>query len=268
MPPVAAAAACTFELLNRDKRSVTLDLRSPAAARRARRAVATADVARRELPAATARRLGVDGAALLARHPHLVTARSPASGRTARTPSARRTTSTTWRSRAFSRSTRRSRSGSTRQPRRSAAHVRRRHRRRRDQRDGRHPGGALRARANRRRHASLMSRCTRARWRGSLFQPRVRWSRAATSPPPSCRAISPATTSTKPRTAVARARRARAEVLEGVLRADRPGRTWCRCSTRRDGTSARAAPRDRATLFAHAARATSGSRRSRTPTCA
>ena len=63
-----------FELLNRGKRSVTLDLRSPDAAAVLDALCAKAGVFVDSFRPSTARRLGVDAAALRARHPHLVCA--------------------------------------------------------------------------------------------------------------------------------------------------------------------------------------------------
>jgi alpha-methylacyl-CoA racemase len=63
-----------FELLNRSKRSVTLDLRSPDAAPVLDALAATADVVVDSFRPSTARRLGVDAATLRARHPRLVCA--------------------------------------------------------------------------------------------------------------------------------------------------------------------------------------------------
>ena len=63
-----------FERLNRGKRSVTLDLRSPEAAAVLDALIAKSDVLVESFRPSTARRLGVDAAALRARHPHLVCA--------------------------------------------------------------------------------------------------------------------------------------------------------------------------------------------------
>src|SRR5215210_6978759 len=63
-----------FELLNRNKRSVTLDLRSPEAGRVFDALCAKGDVVVESFRPSTARRLGVDGATLLRRHPRLVCA--------------------------------------------------------------------------------------------------------------------------------------------------------------------------------------------------
>src|SRR5256885_3101677 len=61
-----------FELLNRDKRSVTLNLRSPEAGAVVAMLAADADVTVESFRPSTARRLGVDAATLRAAHPRLV----------------------------------------------------------------------------------------------------------------------------------------------------------------------------------------------------
>ncbi|HEY2908378.1 MAG TPA: CaiB/BaiF CoA-transferase family protein [Vicinamibacterales bacterium] len=63
-----------FELLNRNKRSVTLNLRSPESRPVIDALAATADVAIDSFRPSTARRLGVDAFTLRARHPRLVCA--------------------------------------------------------------------------------------------------------------------------------------------------------------------------------------------------
>ena len=63
-----------FALLNRDKRSVTLDLRSRDAAPVLHALAATADVVVDSFRPSTARRLGVDAVTLRANHPRLVCA--------------------------------------------------------------------------------------------------------------------------------------------------------------------------------------------------
>ena len=63
-----------FAPLNRGKRSVTLDLRSPDAAAVLDALIATADVLIESFRPSTARRLGVDAPALRARHPRLICA--------------------------------------------------------------------------------------------------------------------------------------------------------------------------------------------------
>ena len=67
-------ATCTSSALNRNKRSVTLDLRTPEAAAVLDALVAHADVIVDSFRPSTARRLGVDAETLRARHPHLVCA--------------------------------------------------------------------------------------------------------------------------------------------------------------------------------------------------
>ena len=69
-----AAARNYFELLNRNKRSVTLDLRSPDAARVLDVLCAKCDIVVDSFRPSTARRLGVDGETLRRRHPRLVCA--------------------------------------------------------------------------------------------------------------------------------------------------------------------------------------------------
>ncbi len=63
-----------FELLNRNKRSVTLDLRSADARPVLDSLIAQSDVLVESFRPSTARRLGVDGPTLLARHPRLICA--------------------------------------------------------------------------------------------------------------------------------------------------------------------------------------------------
>jgi alpha-methylacyl-CoA racemase len=63
-----------FEPLNRGKRSVTLDLRSPDAAAVLDALITTSDVLVESFRPSTARRLGVDAATLRARHPRLICA--------------------------------------------------------------------------------------------------------------------------------------------------------------------------------------------------
>jgi len=71
-----------FELLNRGKRSVTFDLRLPDAAAVLDALCAKAGVVVDSFRPSTARRLGVDAAALHARHPHLVCASISGFGQT------------------------------------------------------------------------------------------------------------------------------------------------------------------------------------------
>jgi alpha-methylacyl-CoA racemase len=68
------AARLYFDQLNRGKRSVTLDLRSPDAAAVLDALASRADALVESFRPSTARRLGVDGKAVRARHPHLVCA--------------------------------------------------------------------------------------------------------------------------------------------------------------------------------------------------
>jgi len=67
-------AATYFQLLNRNKRSVTLDLRSPEAAAVLDALASRSDVIVDSFRPSTARRLGVDAASLRQRHPRLVCA--------------------------------------------------------------------------------------------------------------------------------------------------------------------------------------------------
>jgi crotonobetainyl-CoA:carnitine CoA-transferase CaiB-like acyl-CoA transferase len=71
-----------FALLNRNKRSMTLDLRSPDAAAVVDALCARADVVVDSFRPSTAKRLGVDAAGLHARHPHLVCASISGFGQT------------------------------------------------------------------------------------------------------------------------------------------------------------------------------------------
>jgi len=72
--PVVSGHNVYFETLNRNKRSITLDLRSPAAAAVLARLAAQSDVLVDSFRPSTARRLGVDGETLCAAHPRLVCA--------------------------------------------------------------------------------------------------------------------------------------------------------------------------------------------------
>src|SRR3954470_24616004 len=74
MRTLAGGPSRYFEPLNRGKRSVTLDLRSPDAAAVLDALIAGADVLIESFRPSTARRLGVDAAALRARHPRLICA--------------------------------------------------------------------------------------------------------------------------------------------------------------------------------------------------
>src|SRR3954471_1323764 len=71
-----------FEPLNRGKRSVTLDLRSPGAAAVLDAVIAGADVLIESFRPSTATRLGVDAAARRARHPRLICASISGFGQT------------------------------------------------------------------------------------------------------------------------------------------------------------------------------------------
>ncbi len=74
LPPLASGRNAYFEALNRNKRSVTLDLRSPEAAAVLAALAARSDVVVDSFRPSTARRLGVDAAALRATRPRLVCA--------------------------------------------------------------------------------------------------------------------------------------------------------------------------------------------------
>src|SRR5881296_3155957 len=69
-----AGSAAFFERLNRNKRSVTLDLRSPEAAAVLDALASRSDVIVDSFRPSTARRLKVDGETLSARHPRLICA--------------------------------------------------------------------------------------------------------------------------------------------------------------------------------------------------
>src|SRR3954467_5570611 len=69
MRTLAGGPSRYFEPLNRGKRSVTLDLRSPDAAAVLDALIAKADVLLESFRPSTAKRLGGDAAALRARHP-------------------------------------------------------------------------------------------------------------------------------------------------------------------------------------------------------
>jgi crotonobetainyl-CoA:carnitine CoA-transferase CaiB-like acyl-CoA transferase len=72
MRTLAGGPSRYFEPLNRGKRSVTLDLRSPHAAAVLDAMLAHADVLVESFRPSTARRLGVDGGTIRARHPRIV----------------------------------------------------------------------------------------------------------------------------------------------------------------------------------------------------
>ena len=70
----ASGAASYFDLLNRGKRSVTLDLRSPESVAVLDALAETSDVIVDSFRPSTARRLGVDATSMHARYPRLVCA--------------------------------------------------------------------------------------------------------------------------------------------------------------------------------------------------
>jgi crotonobetainyl-CoA:carnitine CoA-transferase CaiB-like acyl-CoA transferase len=74
LPPLASGRNVYFEALNRNKRSITLDLRSPEAAGVLARLASQSDVVIDSFRPSTARRLGVDARTLSAAHPRLVCA--------------------------------------------------------------------------------------------------------------------------------------------------------------------------------------------------
>jgi crotonobetainyl-CoA:carnitine CoA-transferase CaiB-like acyl-CoA transferase len=78
----AGGAASYFELLNRGKRSITLDLRAPQAARVLDALLARSDVVVDSFRPSTARRLGVEADTLRTRHPRLICASISGFGRT------------------------------------------------------------------------------------------------------------------------------------------------------------------------------------------
>jgi alpha-methylacyl-CoA racemase len=78
----AGGAASYFELLNRGKRSLTLDLRAPQAAPVLDALLARADVVVDSFRPSTARRLGIEADTLRARHPRLICASISGFGRT------------------------------------------------------------------------------------------------------------------------------------------------------------------------------------------
>ncbi|MDE3155527.1 MAG: CoA transferase [Acidobacteriota bacterium] len=71
-PPRVDGTSVYFRVLNRNKRSVTLNLRSPQSAAVLDALVARSDILVESFRPQTARRLGVDAATLRARHPRLV----------------------------------------------------------------------------------------------------------------------------------------------------------------------------------------------------
>jgi alpha-methylacyl-CoA racemase len=74
LPPLADGRNVYFERLNRNKRSITLDLRTPDAAAVLDALCGRADVVVDSFRPSTARRLGVDPVTLRARHPRLICA--------------------------------------------------------------------------------------------------------------------------------------------------------------------------------------------------
>jgi crotonobetainyl-CoA:carnitine CoA-transferase CaiB-like acyl-CoA transferase len=72
--PLTGGVNVYFERLNRNKRSVTLDLRSPDAVTVLDALIARSDVLVESFRPSTARRLGVDATTLRARHPRLICA--------------------------------------------------------------------------------------------------------------------------------------------------------------------------------------------------
>jgi crotonobetainyl-CoA:carnitine CoA-transferase CaiB-like acyl-CoA transferase len=82
MPPLHQGAGAYFTLLNRNKRSVTLDLRKSAAREIVGRLIETCDVVVDSFRPQTARRLGVDADALRQRNPRLVCASISGFGQT------------------------------------------------------------------------------------------------------------------------------------------------------------------------------------------
>jgi crotonobetainyl-CoA:carnitine CoA-transferase CaiB-like acyl-CoA transferase len=82
MPPLVKGSSVYFQILNRNKRSVTLDLRSPEAPAVLDALIAHADVVVDSFRPRTAQRLGVDPATLRARHPRLVSASITGFGQT------------------------------------------------------------------------------------------------------------------------------------------------------------------------------------------
>lgn len=72
MAPLAGGTGAYFHLLNRGKRSVTLDLAAPEAREALDALLARADVCLEGFRPDAARRLGVDGASVTGRHPRIV----------------------------------------------------------------------------------------------------------------------------------------------------------------------------------------------------
>src|SRR5262245_16289209 len=82
MPPLADGTSVFFHLLNRNKRSVTLNLRAPEATAVLDALAAQSDVVVDSFRPRTAKRLGVDAATLRARHPRLICASITGFGQT------------------------------------------------------------------------------------------------------------------------------------------------------------------------------------------
>ena len=74
LPPLSSGGNVYFQALNRNKRSLTLDLRSPAAAAVLAALASRSDVIVDSFRPSTARRLGVDARTLSALHPRLICA--------------------------------------------------------------------------------------------------------------------------------------------------------------------------------------------------
>lgn len=72
LPPLVGGRGIYDLLLGRGKKSVAIDLRDPASAPVVERLLRTADVVVESFRPATARRLGVDGPAIRARHPRVI----------------------------------------------------------------------------------------------------------------------------------------------------------------------------------------------------
>ncbi len=72
LPPLVAGRGLYDLLLNRGKKSVALDLRRPESAETLERLMAVSDVMIESFRPGTAKRLGVAGPAVRARHPRLI----------------------------------------------------------------------------------------------------------------------------------------------------------------------------------------------------
>ena len=82
MPPIVGGTSVYFHVLNRNKRSVTLDLRSPNAPPVLDALLETVDIMVESFRPQTARRLGVDAGAVGARHPRVIHASISGFGQT------------------------------------------------------------------------------------------------------------------------------------------------------------------------------------------